>query len=153
MSRLHPHAIQVLQKLELLPHSQWQCQQQAHKHNVHKIGPHTQSTRNDDQHDERVSRWPSQDDSTFGLLPCAPHPVPAMSSRPCNLAAASTTCQLSHLYAADDASHTLPPDNYMGQQFGPMPPQFAQLAPPAPTPLAGTMMMPYHAPYPQPHPF
>jgi hypothetical protein len=43
--------------------------------------------------------------------------------------------------------------NYMGQQFGPTPPQLAQPAPPAPAPLAGTMMMPYYAPYSQPHPF
>ncbi len=43
--------------------------------------------------------------------------------------------------------------HYMGQQFGPMPPQLAQPAPPAPAPPTGTMMMPYYAPYPQPHPF
>jgi hypothetical protein len=33
--------------------------------------------------------------------------------------------------------------HYMGQQFGPPPPQLAQPAPPAPAPPAGTMMMPY----------
>jgi hypothetical protein len=43
--------------------------------------------------------------------------------------------------------------HYMGQQFGPPPPQLAQPAPPAPAPPVGTMMMPYYTPYPQPHPF
>jgi hypothetical protein len=43
--------------------------------------------------------------------------------------------------------------HYMGQQFGPRPPQLAQPAPPAPAPPAGMMIMPYYAPYPQPHPF
>ncbi len=43
--------------------------------------------------------------------------------------------------------------HYMGHQFGPTPPQVAQPDPPAPAPPAGTMMMPYYAPYPQPHPF
>jgi hypothetical protein len=43
--------------------------------------------------------------------------------------------------------------HYMEQQFKPMPPQLAQPAPPAPAPPAGTIMMPYCAPYPQPHPF
>jgi hypothetical protein len=43
--------------------------------------------------------------------------------------------------------------HYMGQQLVPPPPQLAQPAPPTPAPPAGTMMMPYYAPYPQPHPF
>jgi hypothetical protein len=43
--------------------------------------------------------------------------------------------------------------HYMGQHFGPTPPPVAQPAPPAPAPLAGTMMVSYYVPYPQPHPF
>jgi hypothetical protein len=43
--------------------------------------------------------------------------------------------------------------HYMGQQFGPTPPPGTQPAPPAPAPPADTMMVPYYAPYPQPHPF
>jgi hypothetical protein len=109
-SRLHPHAVQVLQNLELLPHSWWQRGQWAHQQDMLQIKPHAQSTCDEDQHDERVSRGPSQDDSTFGLWPRAPCPMPATSSHPCDLAAASNPHQLHHLYAADDASCTLPPD-------------------------------------------
>jgi hypothetical protein len=43
--------------------------------------------------------------------------------------------------------------HYIGQQFRPLPSQLTQPAPPAPAPPAGTMMMPYYAPYPQPCPF
>jgi hypothetical protein len=43
--------------------------------------------------------------------------------------------------------------HYMGQKFGPTPPPAAQLAPPAPAPLAGTLMVPYYPPYLQPHLF
>jgi hypothetical protein len=43
--------------------------------------------------------------------------------------------------------------HYMGQQFVPTPPPVSQPAPPAPAPPAGTMMMPYYAPYSYPHPF
>jgi hypothetical protein len=43
--------------------------------------------------------------------------------------------------------------HYMGQQCRPLPSQLAHPAPPAPAPPAGMIMMPYYAPYPQPHPF
>jgi hypothetical protein len=114
MSRLHPHAVQALQKLELLPHSRWQCQQWAHQQDVRQAGPSTQPTCNKDQHDERVSCGPSQDDSTLSLRPRAPSPMPATSSCPCNLAAASTPRQLHHIYTADGASRSLPPDALYG---------------------------------------
>ena len=116
-SRLHPHAVQALQKLELLPHPQWQCQQQAHQQDVCQTRPHAQSTHAEDQHDERVSRGPSQGNSTFGLRLRAPRPMPATSSRLCDLAAAPTPRQLHHLYAADHASRTLPPDELHGAEI------------------------------------
>jgi hypothetical protein len=69
---------------------------------------HAQSTRDKDQHDEWVSCGPPQDNSTFGLRPRTPRPTPAISFYPSKLAAASSPCQLHHLYPADDAPRTLP---------------------------------------------
>ncbi len=113
-SGLHPHVVQALQKLELLPHSRWQGQQWAHQQGVHQTGPCIQSTCIKDQHDERVSHGPPQNNSTFGLRPFTPRPVPATSLHPSKLAVASAPCHLHHLYAADDASCTLPPDALHG---------------------------------------
>ncbi len=109
----HPHCTSA-SKLELLPHSRWQHQKQAHQQDVCQIRLHAQSTCNEDQHDERVTRRALQDDSTFGLQLRAPRPVPVVSSCPCNLAEASSPRQLHHPYAADDASRTLPPDALHG---------------------------------------
>jgi hypothetical protein len=109
-SGLHPHAVQVVQKLELLPHSRWQHQQWAPQQDVHQTGPCAQSTCNKDQHDERVAHGSPQDNPTFGLRPRTPRPLPAMSSRPSKLAAASTPSQLHQLYATYDAPRILPPN-------------------------------------------
>jgi hypothetical protein len=113
-SGLHPPTVQALQKLELLPHSRWQHQQQAHQQDVHPTRPRAQSTRDEDQQDEWVSCRPPQENSTFGLQPRVPHPAPATPSHPSESAAASAPHQLNHFYAADDASRTLPPNALHG---------------------------------------
>jgi hypothetical protein len=77
-----------------------------------------QSTRNKDQHDEWITHGSPQDNSTFGFQPHTPHPMPATSSCPCNLAATSNPRQLHHLYAADDAASTLPPNALHGAAVG-----------------------------------
>jgi hypothetical protein len=69
------------------------------------------------------------------------------------LAAASTPVNFTNTMA-----QMMPPApyhqmHYTGQLFGPTPPPVAQPSPPAPAPPAGTMMVPYYAPYPQPHSF
>jgi hypothetical protein len=43
--------------------------------------------------------------------------------------------------------------HYMRQQYELTPPPVTQPAPPASAPPAGTMIVPYYVPYPQPHPF
>jgi hypothetical protein len=92
------------------------------------------------------------------ILPLASGHAPHVQCQECPSTPASWQQPPPPVNFTTSMSQMMPPASYqqmhyIGQQFGPTPPQVAQHAPPAPATPVGKMVMPYYAPYPQPHPF
>jgi hypothetical protein len=92
------------------------------------------------------------------ILPSASGHAPHFSCQQCHPTPASWQQLLPPDNFINFMLQMMPPAPYhqmhcMWQQFELTPPPVAQPAAPAPTPLAGTMMVPYYTSYPQPYPF
>jgi hypothetical protein len=136
----------------------------CHTHSGKVDNRHTSRmcAKTDSAHDPHTTRTNMMNRSAPGLhktiLPLASGRAPLFPCQYCPPIPVSWQQPLPPINFTTSMPQMMPPVayhqmHYMGQQFGPTPPQVAQPAPPAPTPPAGTMMMPYYALYPQPHPF
>ncbi len=148
-----PHAVQVLQN--------WNY---YHSHSGNITNGHTSRTcaKPGPVHNPHTTRTNMMNGSAVGLhkmiLPLAsghathvPHqqrpPAPASWQQPLPPIHFTTSMPQMMPFAPYYQMH------YMGRKFGPTHCPIAQPAPPVPAPPEGTMMMPYYASYPQPHPF